>query len=546
MREPILMLYNGTIHTLNPAQPQAQAMAIRGERIVAIGTYGQVLAASVGAPREVLDLRGRTVLPGLTDSHVHITWYGLQRQQVQLAGVRSLAAALELVAARTTQLPPDAWIEGGGWNQSEWPDCPDLPTRAMLDQVSPQHPVFLVRKDGHSAWVNSRALELAKITATTPDPSDGQIVRDAAGEPTGILLENAQALVRRVIGDPSAGVRLHALQQALIEALSYGITSMHIPAGPRAADGAETLSDLHTLHMQGALPVRCLTYANASELDAMIALGLRSGIGDAWLRIGGLKIFADGSLGSLTADMLKPYVGTKQRGIAMYPAAALTEMITRANLHGISVAVHAIGDAANRKVLNALAHAAAARESQSALPPLALPNRIEHVQLLHPDDLPRLAQLGVLASMQPLHATADMLLADQLWGTRSRFAYALRSVWESGATVLLGSDAPIETLNVWHSIHAAVTRQRIDGSPPGGWYPAQSLTLAQTLQGYCINPARASGEMHQKGMLKVGMLADLAVLPADPFRCAPHELHKLYADLTLVGGRVVWRRSSTD
>ncbi len=544
MREPVTLFYNGTIHTLNSEQPRASALAVRGERILAVGTQGRVQAAAAGAPLTAINLRGRAMIPGLTDAHVHITWYGLARLQVELGTAHSRAAALQLVAAHAAQLPADAWVEGGGWHQSEWQDSTDFPTRADLDQVCPDKPVFLVRKDGHSAWVNSRALELAGITAATPDPADGAIARAADGEPTGILLETAQDLIRAVIGEPPQARRVHALEQALHEALSYGITSLHIPAGPRALDAPETMRDLHTLHQQGRLPLRCLTYVSHRELEPLIALGLQSGWGDVWLRLGGLKLFADGSLGSQTAALLQPYEGSTERGMALYDDATLTDLITRANLHGIAVAVHAIGDAANRSVLTALTHATAQRaHHEPPLPPLALPNRIEHVQLIDPADLPRLAHLGVLASMQPLHATSDMHMADALWGPRCQHAYALRSVWQSGATVLLGSDAPIETLNPWHGIHAAVTRQRPTGSPPDGWYPAQRLSIHQALLGYCVNPAIASGEAHLKGMLKPGMLADLVVLSADPFQCAPNDLHLIQADLTMVGGQVRWQRT---
>ncbi|MEI7772353.1 MAG: amidohydrolase family protein, partial [Chloroflexales bacterium] len=351
-------------------------------------------------------------------------------------------------------------------------------------------------------------------------------------------LETAIELVRAVVPPPGPEERQAALRLALREALSYGITSIHIMPGIRSTDGQETLADLQALRGRDELSLRCLTHISAGDLDAAIALGLRSGLGDGLLRVGGLKLFADGSLGSESAEMLSHYEGRRHLGIATIGREVLEKTVARANASGISVIIHAIGDAANRKVLDAIELA----RGDGDPPALAMPNRIEHCQVLHPKDIGRFAELGVIASMQPIHCTSDMATADELWGARSAHAYAWRELLESGATLAFGSDAPVETMNPWPGVHAAVTRQRPDGHPEGGWYPDQRLTVDEAIAAYCVGPAIASGEAGQKGRIAPGMRADLAVLTGDPFRSAPGELHAITAAMTLIAGNVVFER----
>lgn len=538
---PALVLYNGPIYTLDPNQPTARALLIRDGRVAAAGTEGRVQAAAAGTKAETINLQGRAVVPGLTDAHVHITWQGVASQEVRLGDAAELDEALGRVAARAAALAPGVWLRGGGWDHIAWGRR--WPTRSDLDAVCADRPAILSRKDGHSLWVNSRALELAGVTANTPDPMGGQIQRDRDGEPTGILFETAMELVRTVVPAVTEAERLEGLRSAMREGLSYGLTSLHIPPGTNHENGPELMRDLQTLRARGELPVRCLVYLSQPGLEEAIALGLRSGLGDRWLRIGGLKLFADGSLGSESAEMLSHYEGRRHTGIATIEPELLDATIRRANLHGLTVMVHAIGDAANRKVLDAIEHAQADRAAVGeAVPALALPNRIEHVQVIHPKDLPRLAQLGVIASMQPIHATADMETAEALWGQRCEYAYAWRSLQQSGATLAFGSDAPVETLNPWMGVHAAVTRQRPNGQPTGGWRPEQRLPVEEALRAYCVGPALASGEAAEKGCLAPGRLADLAVLTGDPFRSAPGELHAITAAMTLVEGKVVFER----
>jgi predicted amidohydrolase YtcJ len=538
---PALLLYNGPIYTLNPEQPTARAVLISGGRIVAVGSEGRVQAAAAGLKAQPINLQGRAVVPGLTDAHVHINFQGQAGLEVRLGDALTLEDAQRRIAARAATLAPGAWLRGGGWDHSAWGRR--WPTAADLDAVCPDRPAALSRKDGHSLWCNSQALALAGIGADTPDPAGGAIQRDRDGAPTGILTETAMELVRAVSPPLTEAERLLALNSALAEALSYGITSIHIPPGTNHESGPEFWRDLQTVRARGGLKVRCLLYIAQPDLDGVTQMGMRSGFGDAWLRFGGLKLFADGALGSESAEMLTHYEGRRHTGIAVLEREQLDELVRAANADGVAVCIHAIGDAANRKVLDAIERAQAARAALGeAAPPLTLPNRIEHVQVLHQKDLGRLGQLGVIASMQPIHATSDMEVADALWGPRCAYAYAWRSLLSTGAVLAFGSDAPVETMNPWMGVHAAVTRQRPGGAPAGGWYPEQRLSVQEALEAYCVGPAFASGEQREKGRVAPGMRADLAVLTGDPFRSAPADLHAITAAMTLVDGEVVFER----
>lgn len=541
MRAEVL-LSGGTIYTLDPVQPRVEALAIRNGRIIAIGDEADVRAV-LSPGYEFLDLRGGAAIPGLCDAHVHLLSYALSRQRVELEGISDYEALLAGIDTYATRLPQDAWVRGWGWNHTLWGGR--WPTAADLDRVTGGRPAALSRKDGHSVWVNSAALRLAGIDAQTPDPPGGEIQRDERGEPTGILLENAMDLVWRVVPEAGPEERQHALREALAEAQRYGLTSLHLPEPPAC------LSDLQVLYGRGQPGARILFHIPQYRLDEALALGVRSGLGDEWLRIGGVKIFSDGSLGSCTCHMLQPFEGTQSCGIPTLSREELFELIARAIGGGISVTVHAIGDAANRSVLDAI-ETALLRYPQrgfegerSRLPTLpAIPNRIEHAQIVHPLDIPRFARLGVVASMQPIHATSDMTVADQLWGSRCATAYAWRALHSAGAILAFGSDAPVETFNPWPGIHAAVTRQLPDGEPPGGWYPEQRLSLEEALWAYAVGPAIASGEIEHKGTLTPGKLADIVVLPADPFRLPAGELHSLLPVATLLGGEVVYEGGS--
>lgn len=523
-----IVLYNGNIHTMDPSHPRATALAIAGNRIAAVGDDA-AMRALLGRDGQAVNLEGRTAVPAFTDSHLHFMSWGLSLRQIDLAGVPALEEALGRVAARAEATPAGQWLTGRGWDHSLWRGG-GFPTRHDLDGVAPHHPVWLRRKCGHAGWANSRALALAGVTAATPDPPGGAIEHDAGGEPTGILKDTAMDLVSSLIQEPTLDEAAEAIQAATAAAHRHGLVNVHTMEGPAA------FRAFQHLHAGGELQMRVLIQIPEENLEAAVRLGLRSGLGDERLRIGGVKIFADGALGARTAAMLAPYEGYPgDRGIVIADGGALTAMVRQASRAGLAAFVHAIGDRANRDVLDAVEASRRAGEG------LHLRHRIEHVQILHPDDVPRLARLGVVASMQPLHATQDMLLADALWGDRCAGAYAWRSVLDSGAVLAFGSDAPVEDLSVIAGIHAAVTRRRPDGSPgPEGWIPQERLSAEEALRAYTVGAAYAGGEEAIKGSLSPGKLADVAVLSRDILAIPPDEILETEVVATLLDGRFVY------
>ena len=521
-----LLLYNATFYTLDPRFPVVEAVGIRGERIAAIGSADE-LRDGLDDGERAIDLGGQTVIPGLTDAHVHFVQFSLRLMQPDIYELPSLEETLGRIADHVATLEPGQWLYGGGWNCNLWGDG-TFPHRHDLDRVAPNNPVALASKDGHSLWVNSRALTLAGITAQTPDPPGGCIRRDPAGEPTGILHENAMAPVYKIIPRPTLEEQIAACRRGLQAAHRVGLTGIH------DCEGSEALAVFQELHRRGELSMRVLMHIPAEELDAAIALGIRDGLGDDWLRLGGVKAFADGSLGSRSAWMLEPYEGERSnRGIPTMTATELRDLAGKANRAGLSVAIHAIGDAANRAVIDAIA---AARQGA----PPWLRNRIEHVQLLHPDDLPRLGELGIVASMQPIHATADIDIAERHWGARSATAYAWRSLLDTGATLAFGSDAPVENISPLLGIHAAATRRRADGSPgPDGWHPEQRISVVEAIRAYTLGAAYAAGMESSLGSLSPGKLADLVVLDRDILKVAPMEIADIQVINTMVGGQFI-------
>lgn len=531
------VLYNGPIYTLDPAQPKVQALAVRAGRIVALGSEGKVTAFA-GSRAEGINLRGRAVIPALTDAHVHLVAHALRRREVDLSGATDYEQALAQVAQAAAVLPAGEWLRGGGWDQVRWGGR--WPNASDLDAITPDRPAVLFRKDGHCAWLNTRALAVAEVDDATADPVGGSIRRDTRGEATGLLFENAIELIRRHFPAITEEDRLAAVRDAIREAHSYGMVGMHIPPSLDPGDGALALRMVQTLRERGQLTLRSLVHLDLGTLDQVIALGLRSGLGDHWVRIGGVKIFADGTLGSETAELLGPYEGTRNTGLPTITTDDLHTAVRTANANGIAVIVHAIGDGANRRVLDAIE--ASGVRGQGPQGKLLIPNRIEHCQLLDLADIPRFAELGVVASMQPTHCTSDIELADRLWGERCATAYAWKTLQDAGATLAFGSDAPVESLNPWLGIHAAVTRQRSNGLPASGWHPEQCLPLADALRGFTRGAAHVGGVEADQGTLAVGKLADLAVLSANPFAIPAGLLHTIQAELTMIEGRVVWER----
>jgi predicted amidohydrolase YtcJ len=522
-----LVLFNGNLYTLDADRPRATALAIGRGEIVYVGDDATA-RDMLGPGGEAVDLHGACGMPGLTDAHVHFEWLALGWQRVN-AEAPTLKEALARVAERAGRTPSGGWVLGHGWNHNVWSG--QLPTAADLDRVAPQHPVALTAKSWHASWANTRALALAGITAETPDPPGGQIVRDAAGRPTGSLLEAAQDLLWKAVPEPAPEEVAEAMQQALPAIHRAGLTGVHDMDGPRAFRAEQLLRE------RGDLTLRVVKSIPLEHMAEAIGLGLRSGFGDEWLRLGQVKMFADGALGPQTALMLAGYeTDANNRGIATTPIEVIGEAVQRANAAGLACAIHAIGDQANRQVLDVYEEALPLRAG------LRLPNRIEHVQLLAPADGGRLAKLGVVASMQPIHATSDMLMADRYWGARSAGAYALRTQLAQGAVLALGSDCPVEPIDPLPNIHAAVTRRRPDGSPgPDGWYPEQRISVEQAVRGFTWGAAYAAGLQGRLGSLTPGKLADVTLLDQDIFKFEPMQILGASVLGTLVGGRFAWR-----
>ena len=538
-----MLVTNGPIYTLDPAMPQVEALGIRDGVVCAAGTLAEVTAI-MGDTTYTLDLQGNPVIPGLTDAHVHIISHGLTLRQTRLDGMADFEFVCAKIADAAQRLPAGKWLEGGGWDHTLWGGR--WPTATELEALAPDRPALLTRKDGHSAWMNHTAMQIAGITRDTPDPDGGHIDRDANGDPTGIFKETAIDLVRRFIPDITDEDRMQAVQDAFAEGYRYGMVGMHGLTGMKK-DGFIHLRALQELRHRGEMPGRVLMCIDPNGFEHMLELGIRSGLGDDWLRIGQFKFFVDGTLGSETADMLAPFEGGNNYGLPTITRDEIFDYVRRANQAGIAISVHCIGDGANRKVLDAIEAALTPLQhhgetlADTAKRVLTIPNRIEHCQLLDPLDIPRFAAMNVVASMQPVHMVGDLDTADRLWGKRNATSYAWRTLEASGAVLALGSDAPVESLNPWLSIYGAVTRCKLDGTPTGGWYPELAISRMSALRGFTVGAAYCASSESRQGTLMPGMLADLAVLSADPFTCDAAQLQHITARLTMIEGRVVYR-----
>ena len=518
------LLTNGHIYTMDHALPQATALAIRAGKIIAVGSDEQIRALS----GKRVDLGGRCVIPGLVDAHVHFKHFALGLSEVDLDSVPSLAEALQRVAVGVNSAESDQWIRGRGWVQDLW-DGRHFPTAQQLDSVTPNNPAHFRHKSGHASWANSAAMRLAGIDRHTPDPSGGHIQRDADGNPTGIFLETAIDLIDRVMPAYSENDIVKAMRKAQQAAWAFGLVGIH------DFDGRDCFRALQYLHGQGELGLRVLKNIPDTLVDHAVGVGLRSGFGDRWLRIGGVKLFADGALGPRTAYMIEPYEGEPSNyGMTVLDKEEMMEIAHKAYRNQIAVTTHAIGDRAVHDILDVYESLLSLAADHN---PPALPNRIEHVQIIHPSDQQRLAQLGVVASMQPIHATSDMDVAVRNWGERTKNAYAWRTMIDSGATVVFGSDSPIESIDPIVGIHAAVTRQRADGSPHrDGWHPEQRVSIYEAVHGFTTAAAITSRQIADFGTISVGKYADLTILDSDIFSADPHTLLDTKIAATIVNG----------
>jgi predicted amidohydrolase YtcJ len=533
-----LILRNARIYTVDSARPWAEALACAAGHIVAVGGSDAVMDLA-GPGTEVIEAHGRLVLPGLTDAHVHFLDYAIRRHQVSLFGVSDFDEVRWRVRQAVERARPGEWVQGWGWDESLWGM---RPTRAHLDDIAPHTPVVLARMDMHTRWVNSVALRLAGITRETPDPPESRIERDATGEPTGILREwNALQLVEQHIPEPDAATLPGWLREAIADAHRLGLTSIHDQRIQR--EGRRSFQLFQTLHRSGELKLRVHMNIAAEHLAEAATLGLQAGFGDARLWFGHVKAFADGTMGSRTALMLEPYEGEPDNhGMAVTSAEELRALAVQAQKAGFSLAVHAIGDHAVRDVLNVLG---GLRQPDDSSPACPLPHRIEHVQMIHPDDLARLSQHGLVASMQPVHLLTDWPVADRVWGRRARYAYAFRSLLDQGTRLAFGSDAPVAPLNPLLGIYAAVTRQDQRGEPQAGWYPEERISVAEAIYGYTMGPAYLAGKQHLQGSLTPGKWADIIVLSRNLFEIPPAEIAETTVDLTIFDGQVVYCKADS-
>jgi predicted amidohydrolase YtcJ len=498
-----VILENGIVRTMDPALPTARALAIAGEIVAGgVGTHESALPGP-----ERVDLGGRCVVPGFSDSHVHFPTWALARRRLSLEGTRSLDEAVARVRDAVGGVAAGRWLRGRGWRDGEWAA---EPTRQALDEVSGATPVALEAHDGHSLWLNSAALAQADGDL---EVDGGVVERDERGEPTGVLREEAAWRFRDRFVQASEEEALEAMRAALRLANERGVTAVHDKDG---GVGAPAL--WQRLLGEAQLTVRVWQSLPASRLEHLAALGLSSPLGDGLLRIGYLKAFMDGTLGSRTARLLDG------SGVEITSREKLTEIVAHAARAGWPVAVHAIGDQANRDALDAFA------ETRDEWAPRGLRPRIEHAQLLAWEDVPRFAEIGVAASVQFSHAPSDRDLADRYWAGMTDRAYAYRSLWEAGAVVANGSDAPIEDLDPLAGIRAGVLRD---------WHPQQRLSVEQALEATTLTPAWLAGEERRRGKLLPGFLADLVVLDRDPVACPAEELADVRVVATMVAGRWV-------
>jgi predicted amidohydrolase YtcJ len=555
-----LILHHAYIYTVDPTTPWAEAVACADGRIVAVGSNEEILSLA-DTDTEQIDVRGRLVLPGLTDAHVHFLQYATRRQQVSLFGVRDFEEVRRRVRQAVERAAPGQWVQGWGWDENWWGV---QPTTAHLDDIAPHTPVVLVRMDMHTWWVNSAAMQHAGITGATPDPPESRLDRDANGNPSGILREwNAIRLVEPHLPKPDSATLQTWLREAIAEAHQLGLTGIHDQRVQR--EGRQSFRLFQALRRQDELKLRVHMNIAAERLTEVATLGLQPGFGDNRLWIGHIKTFADGTMGSRTAVMIEPFEGEPDNyGLAVTPTDALWNLATQANRAGFPLSIHAIGDRAVREVLDVLSElppkqggspygrlrtgAEEQRRDKFSPAPIhprssaALPHRIEHVQLIHPDDLPRLSRSGIVASMQPVHLLTDWPTADKVWGKRARYAYAFRSLLDQGTWLAFGSDAPVAPLNPMLGIYAAVTRQDERGEPAGGWYPEENISVAEAIHGYTMGPAYLAGKQHLQGSITPGKWADMIVLSRNLFEIPCAEIAEVSADLTIFAGQVVYSK----
>jgi len=531
-----LILRNGAVHTMDRELSLAEAIAVRGSRILAVGSnsdFSTLLKAGV----RTLDLGGRVVVPGFIDSHLHILDTALLWRGVNLTGTLSLQEVLHRVREEASQVAHGNWIMGWGWNQHSWADR-ETPTKGHLDAVCPDKPVLLRREDGHSAWLNSLALEQIGVKESTPAPPGGLIARDpSTGEPTGILYDTALFESQKKIPMPDQRTLQESIRQTVGDCVRLGLTGLH-DATWLGGTFPESLKAFQALRSRGELEARILVMLPGDALDEIVRLGFHTGFGDELLRLGPIKLFADGSLCSQTALLCEPYIDQMEyRGLEVMSRDDLRQRIGKAVQSGISAAVHAIGDCAIGDTIRIFEEFAGYGES------LSMPLRIEHASLIEPSLRARVAMAGWVITAQPLHIPGDLETIGMTLGEkRCSRLYALRENLDAGIHMAFGSDSPVADKDPLKGIFAAVTRQNLNGYPEGGWHPKQCITVEEAVWCYTMGSAIASRESHFKGSLTPGKAADMVVLSKDIFQDEPSAILETQVDMTIFDGRIVWAR----
>jgi predicted amidohydrolase YtcJ len=534
-RRADLIVVNARVWTVDAARPRAEAVAVAGDRIVAVGSRAEIEQRR-GPETRVIDARGRFLMPGFEDAHIHLMTGGAQLDSVDLKDAATPAEFARRIGERARRTARGEWVLGGNWDEQAWPGAP-LPTRELVDAVAPDMPVFVNRYDEHMSLANSAALRLAGITSKTPDPPGGFIVRDAKGDPTGILKDAAQSYVSRMIPAPTVDERVRTLRRALAHMASLGVTSVQ-DMGPDPDDVAVYAE----LAARGELTARIRAVPAEVGLARDLAAGaVRTWKHDAFFHVSGAKGFADGSLGSTTAFFFEPYSDAPaSRGLLadeMQPLDAMRDRLVAIDKAGEQLCVHAIGDQAISMVLDLLSDVERANGARDRRP------RIEHSQHVAPKDFDRYARLGVIASVQPYHAIDDGQWAERRIGPeRAKTTYAFRSFLDHKARLAFGTDWPVAPLDPLQTVYAAVTRATLDGRHPGGWVPAQKVSVAEALEAYTLGAAYAEFQEKDKGTIQAGKLADLVLLSGDPLEVAPDAIRDVKVQLTIAGGKIVYER----
>jgi predicted amidohydrolase YtcJ len=527
-----LVIINAKIWTVDATRPEAQAVAILGDRVVAVGSNHEVDAWR-GPHTQVMDAGGKLLLPGFDDAHVHFVDGGVSLDAVQLNDANSPQEFARRIGEQAKKLGKGEWVLSGEWDETKWTPA-NLPTKDLIDPLTPDTPVLVTRYDGHESLANSFVLKLAGITAKTPDPPGGVIVRDAEGNPTGVVKDAAQDLVFKVVPQLTHDQRVRIIKRAMAHAASVGVTSVQ-HMNPDYAD----IAVYSELRQRGELITRIYAAPLIPQVDDQVKIGIRHGFGDSYLRLGALKSYADGSLGSGTAYFFEPYLNTpNNRGLlsdTMQPLSLMRERMMRADAAGLQLCTHAIGDEGISIILDLYsdivkAHGDADRRF-----------RIEHAQHMAAKDFDRFAQLHVIASMQPYHAIDDGRWAESRIGhDRASRTYAFRTFLDHGVRLAFGTDWNVAPLNPMLGLYAAVTRATLDGKNPNGWFPEQKLTLKEAIEAYTMGSAYAEFQDKEKGSITPGKLADMVILSDDLFSVDPVKIRDVTVVKTILGGKVIY------